>query len=149
MKTSRRSFFKASLALPALAGEPLAFHTDASLNSSFDPWVEIHADNLRHNVSEIHRRVQSRPILAVIKNNGYGMGVVNVARLLQPSAAIAGFAVVKHHEAITLRDAGIRKPILLMGPFDEKNLEEAVRRKITQMDYTHVGPALNRVTHKL
>ncbi|MGH9855268.1 MAG: alanine racemase, partial [Blastocatellia bacterium] len=52
--------------------------------SSFDPWVEIHPGNLRHNLSAISRRVASRPILAVIKNNGYGMGVANAARLLEP-----------------------------------------------------------------
>ena len=34
-------------------------------------------DNLRHNVAEIRRRAGGRPILAVIKNNGYGLGVVN------------------------------------------------------------------------
>jgi len=149
MKASRRSFLKASLALPALGGEPLAFQTHARTDSSFDPWIEIRADNLRHNVGEIHRRVELRPILAVIKNNGYGMGVANAARLLEPSSAIAGFAVVKLHEAITLRDAGIRKPILLMGPFDEKNLEEAARRNIMPMVYTSVGPALDRISRKI
>ena len=43
----------------------------------------------------------------MIKNNGYGAGVINVARILDPLEAIAGFAVVKLHEAVTLRDAGI------------------------------------------
>jgi len=148
MKTSRRSFLRTSLALPALGSQSPAFQTHAHADSSFDPWIEIHADNLRHNVGEIHRRAESRPILAVIKNNGYGMGVVNVARLLEPSSAIAGFAVVKLHEAITLRDAGIRKPILLMGPFDERNLEEAVRRHIMPMVYTPIGSALDRVARK-
>src|SRR5262245_7758157 len=149
MKSSRRRFLKTGLALPALALTSSAATMQTKTDSSFDPWIEIHAGNLRHNVREIHRRVQSRPILAVIKNNGYGTGVANAARLLQPSTAIAGFAVVKLHEAITLRDAGIRKPILLMGPFDEKDLEEAVRRKITPMVYTPAGPALDRVTRKL
>ncbi|MEK6323009.1 MAG: alanine racemase [Acidobacteriota bacterium] len=148
-KISRRVFSKAALALPALGPGSFAADSNARSDSSFDPWVEIHAGNLRNNVAEIHRRVDSRPILAVIKNNGYGMGVANVARLLERSAAIAGFAVVKLHEAITLRDAGIRKPILLIGPFDEKNLEEAVRRYIMPMVYTPIGSALDRVARKL
>jgi alanine racemase len=121
----------------------------ARADSSFDPWIEIHSVNLRHNISEIRRRVGSRPILAVIKNNGYGMGVANVARLLESSSAVAGFAVVKLHEATALRDARIQKPILLMGPFDEKNLEEAVRRNITPMVYTPIGNTLDRISHKL
>lgn len=148
MKTSRRSFLKAGLTVPALTSQSLAVEVRTRVDSSFDPWIEIQAANLRHNIREIHRRVESRSILAVIKNNGYGMGASNAARLLEPSAAVAGFAVVKLHEAITLRDAGVRKPILLMGPLDERYLQEAVWRRIMPMVYTPVGSALDRVARK-
>jgi alanine racemase len=126
MKSSRRSFLEAGLALPAILNTvPTLTETSrakiiVTKDSSFDPWVEIHRENLRHNVQEIVRRAGARPILAVIKNNGYGMGVTNVAQLLEPQFEIFGFAVAKFHEAMSLRDAGIRKPVLLMGPFDEK-----------------------------
>src|SRR6516162_11884954 len=115
MKYSRRSFLEAGLALPAVlpSAPELSAAPASSQDSSFDPWVEIHAENLRHNVTEISRRVSARPILAVIKNNGYGLGVVNIAQLLEPQPEIFGFAVVKLHEAFSLRDAGLRKPILL------------------------------------
>jgi alanine racemase len=160
MKSSRRTFLGASLGaglgLPVLleAGRSQTatsktIATMASKDSSFDPWVEIHQENLRHNVQEISRRAGARPILAVIKNNGYGMGVANVAQLLEPQAEIFGFAVVKFHEAISLRDAGVRKPVLLMGPFDEANLEEAAARNIMPMVYTPQGPALDKVAAKL
>src|SRR6266702_3026640 len=155
MKSSRRSFLEAGLGLPVLLGATpslavtsQAAETTASKDSSFDPWVEIHRENLRHNVQEISRRIASRPILAVIKNNGYGMGVANVARLLEPQPEIFGFAVVKLHEAICLRDAGIRKRILLLGPFDEKNLEDAVARSVIPMVYTPLGPALDNIAAK-
>ena len=155
MKSSRRSFLEAGLGLPVLLGATpslavtsQAAETTASKDSSFDPWVEIHRENLRHNVQEISRRIASRPILAVIKNNGYGMGVANVARLLEPQPEIFGFAVVKLHEAISLRDSGIRKPILLLGPFDEKNLEDAVARSVMPMVYTPLGPALDNIAAK-
>ena len=151
MKTSRRSFLGTGLALPLLWETPALSHetypaeASADEDSSFDPWVEIHGENLRHNVQEISRRVDSRPILAVIKNNGYGAGVANVARLLDPQNEIAGFAVVKFHEAMTLRDAGIRKPILLLGPFDERNLLDAVMRNIMPMVYTPQADSLDKV----
>jgi len=155
MKTSRRSFLGTGLALPVLCEAPSVFSNDARAaersapeDSSFDPWVEINHENLRHNVQEISRRVASRPILAVIKNNGYGAGVANIARLLEPQSEIAGFAVVKFHEAMTLRDAGIRKPILLLGPSDERNLLDAVARNIMPMMYTQQGPALDKVAAK-
>jgi len=155
MRPSRRCFLEATLALPVLldpasslaASAPIT-EVAATKDSSFDPWVEIHRDNLRHNVLEISRRAENRPILAVIKNNGYGIGVANVAQLLEPQPEIFGFAVVKLHEAISLRDAGIRKPILLLGPFDEQNLEDAVARNIMPMVYTPLGPALDRIAAK-
>lgn len=161
-KMSRRTFLETSLstgfALPVLLDAVrMRSHASAtpdtsvaiSADSSFDPWVEINSENLRHNVKEISRRVAARPILAVVKNNGYGMGVTNVGQLLDGHPEIAGLAVVKLHEAMSLRDAGIRKPILLMGPFDEKNLEDVAARNIMPMVYTPVGPTLEKIAAKL
>jgi alanine racemase len=156
MKSSRRSFLEAGFALPAIVSSVPTLGTASQVtkatvnkDSSFDPWVEIHRENLRHNVQEISRRAGARPILAVIKNNGYGVGVTNVAQLLEPQSEVFGFAVVKLHEAMSLRDAGIRKPALLMGPFDEKNLEDAAARNIMPMVYTPMGPALDKIAAKL
>src|SRR5216684_4208928 len=152
MKTSRRSFLETTLTLPALlevtpalAEGPRDAALAVSKDSSFDPWVEIHRENVRNNVQEISRRVEARPILAVIKNNGYGAGVTNIAQLLEPQNEIFGFAVVKFHEAMSLRDAGIRKPVLLLGPFDEENLADAAARNIMPMVYTPQGPALDKI----
>jgi alanine racemase len=156
MRTSRRTFLGtglgASLGLPILqetapsfAAVQPASETAVSADSSFDPWVEIDSANVRHNVQEISRRVASRPILAVIKNNGYGMGVTNIAPILETQPEIFGFAVVKLHEAMSLRDAGLRKPILLLGPFDEKNLQDATAHNIMPMVYTPLGPALDKI----
>ncbi len=152
MITSRRDFLKAAGVVPALGMPGLQARqagAGAVHDSSFDPWVEIDAANLRRNVAEIQRRVGGRPILAVIKNNGYGAGVVNVARVLDPLPAIAGFAVVKLHEAIALRDARVAKPILLMGPFGAIELAEIVARRIMPMVYTPIGDAIDRVAARV
>ena len=146
MSVSRRSFLGASAALAS--GLP-GLEPAVARDSSFDPWVEVHADNLRANVRAVHRLVGSRPILAVIKNDGYGLGVANVGRILDPLPEIAGLAVVKLSEALRLRAAGVRKPVLLLGPFDEAELEEAAAREILPMVYTPVGPMLDRVSAKL
>jgi alanine racemase len=153
MTASRRTFLKQWAGAPAVAlssGAPA--RTDVpgrvTARSSFDPWVEVRTDHLRHNVTEIHRRAGGRPILAVIKNNGYGLGVVAVARALEREPAVAGFAVVKLHEAATLREAGVRKPVLCMGPLGDRDLEEAVARDIQPMVYTPVGAALDRIAAK-
>jgi len=85
----------------------------------------------------------------VIKNNGYGLGVVNVATILEPLGAIAGFAVVKLQEAFTLRENGVTKPIVLLGPLAETEIEEAVARAIEPIVYTPIGTVLERVSTKL
>lgn len=116
--------------------------------SAFDPWIEVNAAHLRHNADEV-ARLSSRPILAVIKNNGYGLGVANVARVLDPHQHIAGFAVVKLQEAIDLKDAGVKKPVLLMGPFDDVDLREIVTRRITPMVYTPIGDQLQKEAQRI
>jgi alanine racemase len=73
----------------------------------------------------VGRVVGGRPILAVVKNNGYGLGVEEVGTSLQEAPEVAGLAVVKVDEALRLVEAGIRKPILLMarpGPGEEETL---------------------------
>jgi alanine racemase len=138
---SRRRFLRSCSSLAALELVPRSL---AAADASFDPWVEVHTDNLRWNVREVSRRAGGRPILAVAKNNGYGLGVLNAARVFETLPEIAGLAVVKLQEAVTLRDAGIRKPILLLGPLAERELVEAVSRDITPMVYTPIGAALER-----
>ncbi|MBM4160239.1 MAG: alanine racemase [Ignavibacteria bacterium] len=149
MSLSRRAFLASGISLPALSWSSLRVRMPLEASSSFDPWVEISADHLRHNIVQITKRVGSRPILAVIKNNGYGLGLENVARVLAPLPEVTGFAVVKLREAVALRDAGIVKPILLLGPVGEAEIEETVARGITLMVYTPVGPLLDRVSRKL
>lgn len=64
-------------------------------------------------------------IVAVIKANAYGHGMVKVARYLQDQVPVFGVALVE--EAVQLRDAGISKPILIMqGPGNAGDLDEAV-----------------------
>ncbi|MEQ8330104.1 MAG: alanine racemase [Longimicrobiales bacterium] len=85
----------------------------------FDPWVEVDPTALRHNVEVVARLTGGRPILAVIRNNAYGLGLREVAGVLEPLAAVAGFAVVKAEAALALRTAGVRKPVVLMALFDD------------------------------
>jgi alanine racemase len=153
----RRRFLESSLV--AAAAGAIGVSTDGSVSaqstsatsraSSFDPWVELNPVNLAHNVREVAKRAGGRPILAVIKNNAYGMGLVEAAQLLAPLEPVTGLAVVKMDEAMTLRDRGIRKPILLMGPVDEQNLADVAARDVMPMVYTPIGAALDRIAARL
>lgn len=149
LSISRRSFLKASILLPTLASSLPAALSSFRNDDSFDPWIEIHAAHLHHNIEQISHRTHGKPILAVIKNNGYGLGVLNVARILEPLPAVAGFAVVKFQEAMVLRDGGIMKPILLLGPFSEREFDEAVARDVMLMAYTPIVSMIERASAKL
>jgi alanine racemase len=62
---------------------------------------------------------------------------------------IAGFAVVKLHEAVSLRDAGITKPILLLGPFAHAELHDIAARRIMPMVYQPIGEVIDRTAAEL
>ena len=104
------------------------------LPERYDPWIEVIPANLAHNVSTL-RRLGGRPILAVVKNHGYGLDYRIVARLLEPNTDVEGFAIVRADEALTLREQGIRKPILLMARAPDEMLRELVERGITLAVY--------------
>jgi alanine racemase len=132
MTVSRRTFVSAAAATvfakPAW-GLPLPAPPIVS-ESRFDPWLEIDSAALIENVRVLSELVGGRPIMAVVKNNAYGLGLANVAGTLEPLPQIAGFAVVKTAAALALRDAGVRKPILLMGLFSDEDGPELVTRDI-------------------
>src|SRR5690606_16543874 len=76
----------------------------------------IDLDALRHN----HRHARALGggrALAVVKADAYGHGAVACARALEPEAD--GFGVACIEEALELREAGIRAPILLLEGFFE------------------------------
>jgi alanine racemase len=66
---------------------------------------------LRHNFSIARQRAPGSHNLAIIKANGYGHGIVPVARALNEADA---FGVACLEEAIILREAGISLPIVLL-----------------------------------
>ena len=75
---------------------------------------------LRHNLAVVKRHAPQAKIMAVVKANGYGHGLLNVAQGL---TAADGFAVLGINEAITLREAGYRQTILLLeGVFAQDEL---------------------------
>ena len=143
MKLSRRAFLGAAAvtAGPVLlsgmkGGEPtsrsMAFSNDPVPipPDRFDPWVEVIPKNLEQGVAEVRRLSGNRPILAVVKNNGYGLGLGIVGQVLQDDPNISGFAVVKGAEALELRAAGVQKPILLMGLFSPEEGRELAEAQV-------------------
>jgi alanine racemase len=78
---------------------------------------------LKHNLQRIRNFAPRSRVMAVIKANAYGHGLVAVARALDEADA---FAVARVDEGLTLRMAGIQKrTVLLEGVFDRGQLESA------------------------
>ena len=150
---NRRTFFAALSAPIAFGAVSLDARSaqsplPAQRVSAFEPWLEINGASLRANAAAI-AKAAGRPVLAVVKNNGYGLGVVNAAQALEPSPAVHGFAVVKLQEALDLRARGIKKPILLMAPIDADDLRDAVTAGIMPMVYTPIGDVLEKEAARL
>ena len=74
--------------------------------------IEISRTALRHNFKVCRNIVRDNAILAMVKANGYGHGMVECARLFGAMGA-AGFGVAETAEGVELRQAGITTPILI------------------------------------
>jgi alanine racemase len=88
-------------------------------------WAEISLKAILHNLRVIRRHVGAqRKILAVVKSNAYGLGAVPISQALQ-KAGTEWFGVTCANEGVELREAGIRKRILILTGFwpgEEKRL---------------------------
>lgn len=78
-------------------------------------WVEIDSSALSYNVKQLLKILSPRTqLMAVVKADAYGHGAVTVAQtVLESGASWLGVATVP--EAIQLREAGIKAPILILG----------------------------------
>ena len=91
-----------------------------------DVWVEVDLAALRHNLRRMRQVVGSGvKIMAVVKANGYGHGYVEPARAFVEAGADA-LAVTRIDEALTLRQAAVDAPILLLAPVLPENAEAAL-----------------------
>ncbi|MBL9014451.1 MAG: alanine racemase, partial [Myxococcales bacterium] len=77
------------------------------------------------------RAVTGADVFAVVKADGYGHGAVAVAQALTRAKAASGFAVSLVEEGVTLREAGITAPVLVMGPSQHGGEDEMVMAGLT------------------
>jgi alanine racemase len=89
------------------------------------PSARIDGDALRHNLAVVRRFAPHSRVLAVIKANAYGHGLIPVARALQAADALG---VARLGEGLSLREAGIDSDIVLLeGVFSAEQLALAQR----------------------
>jgi len=90
--------------------------------------AEVSAAALRANLARIREVAPSSRVMAVVKANAYGHGLIPTALCLADADA---FAVARLEEALALRGAGVRNPIVLLeGVFNAEQLTEAARANL-------------------
>ena len=98
-------------------------------HSAYSPWIEVYLDNVARNAEAVRRAAGGTPLLAVVKDNAYGLGAVPIARALE-KAGVGFFAVARGGEARALRDGGIAAPVLVLGECDSNDLRWGAARDV-------------------
>ena len=102
-------------------------------------WLEIDLAAITENVRNLRAFLKSETgIIAVVKSNAYGHGIVEVAESIIDY--VDTFAVSSLDEALFLRESGVSKPILfLSNPIGEEDLDFIFQNNIT--------PAINGIEY--
>ena len=70
---------------------------------------------LLHNLSIARQHAPTAQVMAVVKKDGYGHGLIRVAKILE--SKVDGFAVASVNEAVNLRESSVDKPITILSGF--------------------------------
>ena len=92
----------------------------------FRCWAEIDRAALRRNAAAVRERIGSAEMLAVVKANAYGHGMIGVAETLADQVQL--FGVANLEEATALRGT-VSHPIIILGPAVPQERPEIVRRQ--------------------
>ncbi len=109
----------------AIVHEPLAAATENQ-----NAWIEIDLAAATHNVRALKAVLGPVELIAVVKANAYGAGASTLAPALE-AAGVDRFAVVWPHEGYMLRQAGVTRPILVLGHAFPADATPAVRGGLT------------------
>ena len=96
-------------------------------------FARVDLDAVRANYAAVARHVSGAKaplVIAVVKANAYGHGAVPVARALEQAGA-AMLACADVEEAVTLRDGGVRAPILVFGALGISDLDGVFTHALT------------------
>ncbi len=100
-------------------------------NLNYPAWLEIDQDKLSFNVRQLLDSIGAdRELLAVVKADAYGHGAVPVAKTALANG-VNWLGVNLIREALELRQAGIKAPILILGCSSFGYCEEIIRHDLT------------------
>lgn len=94
-------------------------------------WAEINLSNLDYNIRNIRAKVgEDKELIGVIKADAYGHGSVMCAEVLRQNG-VKTFAIATLQEAITLREAGAKEEIIMLGLTPDMYADTIVKYDIT------------------
>ncbi len=92
------------------------------------PQAFIDLSALEHNLQRVRQAAPQSRVMVMLKANAYGHGMLTVANTLQDADAVA---VARVSEGITLRQAGVTTPIVILeGCFDSQELVQAAKNNL-------------------
>ncbi|MCM1428004.1 MAG: alanine racemase [Eubacterium sp.] len=95
-------------------------------------YARVDLDALHANVEAIEKIISpGAKIMGIIKANGYGHGAAPIGRELETFDTVFGYGVATAGEALTLREAGLKKPILILGYTFSDCYEELIKHDIS------------------
>lgn len=113
----------------------MASGVSASLRDLHRPtWAEIDLDALTQNLAVVRRRTGPRPILAVVKADAYGHGAARVARTFEEEG-VEWLGVALPEEGVELREAGVGRPIFVLGGFAPPQADLLLAHHLTPAIY--------------
>ncbi len=99
-------------------------------------YAEIDLSAIEHNLKELKKKINDGvKVLAVVKADAYGHGAVEVARDIQND--VDYFAIAELGEALELRKAGIKKPVLILSYTSPFQYETIIENDITQTVFNY------------
>jgi alanine racemase len=96
---------------------------------SCSTWLEIDLAALKNNIRQL-RDISKTEIMPVVKANAYGHGLLEVSRAAEEEG-VTWLGVSRIEEAISLRNAGIRCSILILGYTSPPRIPEAIENNVT------------------
>lgn len=100
-------------------------------------WAEVDLDAFTRNLYAIRGAVSPKAgIIGVIKADGYGHGAVPLAREMEGMDFVQGYATATAQEGFSLRRAGIRKEIFVLGYTFPSDYPEMLRQRIGAAAFT-------------
>ncbi len=103
-------------------------------------YAEINLDAARHNLQRVRNCAPKAKVMAVIKANAYGHGLIRIADALDD---VDAFAVARIDEGVRLRQAGIKQRIAVLQGFNTTDeLEHLINFRLETVVHTYHQIAL-------